>query len=247
MKIEKYRDLTLIDINENQSLVVSCDSSGGIGEKENDIIKTTPEVVGYFTTQVALMELISFGADPITIINTLSVEMDNTGKRILDGIKDVLNPLELDNDMIVTGSTEENFPVTVTGAGITVIGIINKNEWKRPKTSSGMIAVVVGLPKVGEEVLENKDKIMNIADLIRLKNSDYIDEILPVGSKGIVYELNEMASSNNISFTLEDEINIDLNKSGGPSTCVIVSIEEDKLEELKEDFYLPLNKIAEFV
>ena len=35
MKIRKHRDLTLIDINKDQILVVSCDSSGGIGNKEN--------------------------------------------------------------------------------------------------------------------------------------------------------------------------------------------------------------------
>lgn len=246
MKIEKYRDLSLIDINENQKLVVSCDSSGGIGEKENDIVKTSAEVVGYFSTQVALMENISFGAKPITIINTLSVEMNDTGKRILEGIKKALKPLDLDENIIITGSTEENFPVSVTGIGITVIAIIDKNDWKKPETNSGMLAVVVGLPKVGDEVLANKDKIMDISNLIKLKKKDYIGEILPVGSKGILYELKEMCTSSDLNFALEDDVDIDLNKSAGPSTCVIISIEEDKYEKLREEFNLPINKIARF-
>ena len=247
MKIEKYRDLSLIDINENQKLVVSCDSSGGIGEKENDIVKTSAEVVGYFSTHVALMENISFGAKPITIINTLSVEMNDTGKRILGGIKKALEPLDLDENIIITGSTEENFPVSVTGVGITVIGIIDKNDWKKPQTNSGMLAVVVGLPKVGDEVLANKDKIMDISNLIELKKKDYIGEILPVGSKGILYELKEMTTSSNLNFALEDDIGIDLNKSSGPSTCVIISIEEDKYEKLRDEFNLPINNIARFI
>lgn len=247
MKIERYRDLTLIDINENQCLVVSCDSSGGIGEKENDIVKAIPEVVGYFATQVALMELMAFGANPITVVNTLSVEMDNTGNRVLEGIKQALEPLDLDNEMLVTGSTEENFPVSVTGVGITVIGVINKNEWKKPQTQPGMMGVVVGLPKVGDEVLEDKNEVMDISKLIKLKKKGYIGEILPVGSKGVLYELNEMSNSNNINFILEDNINIDLNKSGGPSTCVILSIEYDKYEELNKEFSLPVNKIAKFI
>lgn len=247
MKIEKYRDLSLIDINEYQKLVVSCDSSGGIGEKENDVVKTTAEVVGYFSTQVALMENISFGAKPITIINTLSVEMNDTGKKVLDGIKRALDPLDLDEKIIITGSTEENFPVSVTGVGITVIGIIDKNDWKKPQTNPGMLAVVVGLPKVGDEVLANEDKIMDISNLIELKKKDYIGEILPVGSKGVLYELKEMSKSSNVNFVLEDDIDIDLNKSAGPSTCVIISIEDDKYEKLREELILPIKKIAKFI
>lgn len=246
MKIKKYRDLTVIDINEKQSLVVSCDSSGGIGEKENDVVKTTPEVVGYFATQVALMELLAFGADLITIVNTLSVEMDSTGEKIIEGIKEALNPLDLDDGMIVTGSTEENFPVSVTGVGITAIGIVDKGEWGKPRTESRMIAVLVGLPKVGDEVLKDKNEVMNISKLIDLKKKIYIGEILPVGSKGILYELEEMTKSNDLDFILEKNINVDLNKSGGPSTCVIVSIEKDKYEDLKKELALPVNKIALF-
>ncbi len=246
MKIKKYRDLTVIDINEKQSLVVSCDSSGGIGEKENDVVKTTPEVVGYFATQVALMELLAFGADLITIVNTLSVEMDSTGEKIIEGIKEALNPLDLDDGMIVTGSTEENFPVSVTGVGITAIGIVDKGEWEKPRTESRMIAVLVGLPKVGDEVLKDKNEVMNISKLIDLKKKIYIGEILPVGSKGILYELEEMTKSNDLDFILEKNINVDLNKSGGPSTCVIVSIEKDKYEDLKKELALPVNKIALF-
>lgn len=247
MKIEKYRDLTLIDINESQLLVISCDSSGGIGEKENDVVKTSPEIVGYFATQVAIMELISFGAKVITVVNTLSVEMDRTGKRILNGINKALKPLDLDNEIVVTGSTEENFPVSVTGVGITVIGVLNKKDWKKPITRPGMVAAVVGVPKLGDEVLEHRDEIMSISKTIELKEKEYIEEILPVGSKGILYELNEMANSNNIKFTLEDNVNIDLNKSAGPSTCVIVSLNESNYDRLKKESDLQVNKIAKFI
>ncbi len=33
MEIKKHRDLTLIDINKEQFIVISCDSLGGIGNK----------------------------------------------------------------------------------------------------------------------------------------------------------------------------------------------------------------------
>lgn len=248
MKIKKHRDLTLIDINEKQFLVISCDSLGGIGDKEHDMVKTSPEVSGYFTTQVALMELLAFGAKPITIVNTLSVEMEDTGRRIIEGIEKALEPLDFDISNLVTGSTEENIPVTTTGMGMTIIGIVNKDNWEKPITYPGLIAAVVGLPKVGNEVLADKGKtIMDIPKLLKLKEKEYIKEILPIGSKGILYELGEMARTNNIEFELEEDINIDLKKTGGPSTCVVVSMEEDKYEELKEEFSIPVNKIGKFL
>lgn len=246
MKIRKHRDLTLIDINDDQILVVSCDSSGGIGNKENDIVQAPPEIVGQLTTQVGLMEMLAFGASPITVVDTLSVEVEDTGRRILKGIKKALEPLDFDLDNVITGSTEENFPVTVTGIGITIIGIINKDNWKRPITERGLIAAVVGLPKIGYEVLEDEGSIMDVQKLLELKEKDYIKEILPVGSKGILHELEEMAKTNNINFSLEDKQLINLKKSSGPSTCVIISMEEKEYKNLKREFSIPVNRIASF-
>lgn len=248
MKITKHRDLTLVDINEDQMLVISCDSSGAIGNKEKDIVKVSPEVTGYYATQVSLMEILSFGAEPITIVNTLSVEMDDTGKKIINGIKKALEPLDFDMSSVITGSTEENFPVIQTGMGITIIGIVGKKNWERPYTQAGLLSAVVGIPKIGDEIIADKNStIMNISRLLELKEKEYIKEILPVGSKGILYELEEMAKTNNIDFRLEKNINIDLKKSAGPSTCVLVSIEEDKYEEFKNNFSIPVNKIGRFV
>lgn len=248
MQIRKYRDLTLIDINSDQIMVISCDSLGGIGNKEHDVVKTSPEISGYFTTQVALMELIAFGVKPITIVNTLSVEMEDTGKRIIDGIEKALKPLAFDTSNLITGSTEENIPVTTTGMGMTIVGIIEKDSWEKPTTYPGLMAAVVGLPKVGDQILADKGKtIMDISKLLKLMEKEYIKEILPVGSKGILYELNEMAKTNGVDFQLEKNIDVDLKTSGGPSTCVIISMEEDKYMELKEEFPIPINKIGKFI
>lgn len=247
MKVSKYRDLTLIDINKSQVLVISCDSSGGIGEKENDIVKTSPEIVGYFAAQVCMMEILSFGARPISVIDALSVEMEDTGRRIIEGIKEALEPLNLDIDNMLTGSTEENFPVSVTGIGITVIGIIDKKDIVFNKSKAGLRAVLVGVPKVGDEILKNRSDIMGIDKLLTLKEKKYIKEILPVGSKGIFYELEEMARTNKLEYTLEEEIEADIYKSSGPSTCVIVSLEEENIEKLEKDISLPVEILGKFI
>ncbi|EOD00391.1 AIR synthase related protein [Caldisalinibacter kiritimatiensis] len=248
MNVKKFRDLTFISINENQYIVISCDSSGGIGNKEKDIVKVSPEKLGYYTTNVALRELLAIKARPITIVNTLSVEMNNTGKKIIEGIKRAIEPLEYFEDIIITGSTEENFPVCQTGMGITVVGIIDKTQWKQPKTTKGSLAVVVGIPKVGEEVVHDKEKeTLTLEVLLQLCKETYIQEILPVGSKGILYELSEIARTNNLLYGINEDITLDLNKSAGPATCAIVTVEQKYYHNLKKKCSIPINIIGKFV
>lgn len=245
MKIYKFRDLTFIDINENQIMVIACDSSGAIGNKERDVVKVEPEILGYFTTQVALMEILAIGARPITIVNALSVEMNDTGERIIKGVKKALEPLKFPEAEIITGSTEENFPVCQTAMGITIIGMLDKKTWTRPKTVKDALAVVVGIPKIGNDVIKDGGKeILSIPYLLELKNNPKVHEILPVGSKGILYELKEMARTNKLAYCLDDNITLDIYISAGPATCAIISIDEKEYENLKYSFPIPMNKIG---
>ncbi|WP_352420201.1 AIR synthase related protein [Proteiniborus sp.] len=248
MNISKFRDLTFIDINNDQIMVIACDSAGAIGNKEMDIVKVEPDIVGYFTAQVALMEILAIGAEPITIVNTLSVEMDNTGKRIIEGIKRATEPLNFPNTEIITGSTEENFPAYQTGIGLTIIGIIEKKSWNPPKTIANTLAVVVGIPKVGNEVIKDKGReVLSIPHLLELKHNPDVYEILPVGSKGILHELKEMARTNGLGFCLDDEMSLDIEKSAGPATCAIISINEKEYNNLKNNFPIPVEKIGRFI
>ncbi len=245
MKVFRHRDLSIIDLNNKQRLVISCDSAGGIGDKEYDVVKTTPEIIGYYTTNVALMELISYGAKPISLVNNLSVEMDPAGRGIIRGIEKALEPIKFDSENFITGSTEENIPVTLTGLGITIIGIVDLSTWKEPRSYSGDLLAVVGIPKLGDEVLADEEKtIMNIERTLRLKKLDYINEILPVGSKGIRYELGELAKTNNLNFELKDNIDINIDVTAGPATCVIVSLDNEKLDSLKKDIDIPVNVLG---
>ncbi len=247
MKIKKLRDLTLITINDEQMLVIACDSCGAIGNKEMDIVKTTPDIVGYFTCRVPLAEVVAIGAEPISVINTLSVEMNDTGRGIIEGIKRAINPLGLPEDIIVTGSTEENFPVCQTGLGVTIVGMVEKDEWQEPITKAGYLAVVVGLPKVGNEVLDDNGRITISPNIIsELRKMEGIGEIVPVGSKGIIHEINEIARINNLSYKLNKELLVDINKSAGPATCAVITVERNRVEDLKCSCPVPVNVVGEF-
>lgn len=60
--------------------MVSCDSCGGIGEKELDILKVPHRLVGQLTARVALMEIICTGADPKIMTVAISAESEPTGR-----------------------------------------------------------------------------------------------------------------------------------------------------------------------
>ncbi|WFA10020.1 AIR synthase related protein [Tissierella sp. Yu-01] len=240
----KFRDLTIFDISPELRMVISCDSSGGIGDKERDVVKVDPEVLGYFTTQVALMELVATGSKPISIINTLGVEMNETGKRIIEGIKRAIKPLNMNEDIMITGSTEENIPVCQTSMGITIVGLIEKSKWRVIKAEKNDVVVAIGIPKVGNELASDMSEFFSLDLMLELINKPYVKDILPVGSKGIAYELGVMASTNGLKYELAEKIEMDINKTAGPATCALIAIDREGYEDLKESVSIPLNIIA---
>lgn len=93
---------------------------------------------------------------------------------------------------------------------------------------------MLGIPKVGMEVLnDEKNEIMSVNTFNQLYHNIKIQDMLPVGSKGIEYEALEMAKTNDLELSLDDRISVDLYKSGGPATCAVVAIEESYFEEFK--------------
>ncbi len=245
--IKKFRDMTLINMNDQHIITIACDSCGGIGDKEHDLIKVSPYITGYYTACVVLSETIALGAWPITIVNTLSVEMDDTGKTIMDGIGAALDEIGLDRETMLTGSTEENIPVTVTGLGMTVIGKIDNTHWTYPKAKAKNIAVVIGLPKVGDQVVQDQGEIMNLSTMIKLRKTNFIQDILPVGSKGIGYEASEMARTAGLTFCPNEQIAIDMKQSAGPATCAVVAMEHGYLNTLIEQLELPVHVVGNFI
>jgi len=245
VKSEKYRDLTLLHINAECSLVIACDSCGGIGSKELDVVKVDPEVVGYFTAAVVLCELLAFRAIPQTFINNFCVEMNPTGKRILVGIKEAIEETGLDSNHLLTGSTEENIPVMQTGIGLTCIGIVDSKSWIKPKTKLGDELFAIGIPKVGTEV-EKTEEMSNLKIISQINNNMGIHEILPVGSKGIDYEVSELCRCNKLAFSYTENIPLDIKKSAGPVTCVLVSGKKDIIVKILEHLGATYNYLGKF-
>lgn len=235
----KFRDLTILEISNDKLMVIACDSAGGIGHKEMDMVKVCPETIGFYTTQGPLMELLAVGAKPICIVDNLGVEMDDSGQRLLKGVRKALEPLGQE-DILITGSTEENIPVVQTFIGITIIGTMDKSRLLIKKPKSGDILIAVGIPLVGHELVNYLGETFNSRILLELLEKSYIKDILPVGSKGVLHETGILASTHDLNYVLEDNIAIDIKKSAGPSTCGIIAMDKDYYEELKQEISIPL-------
>ncbi|PGM57616.1 hypothetical protein [Bacillus sp. AFS053548] len=256
MQISKYRDLTLMHIDENRYFTIACDSCGGIGMSELDFIKVDEEIVGYLTAKLCLVETLAFRAKPTVLINTLCVEMNGRGKRIINGIEKAIKEYNKANfyednlEINITGSTEENIPTKQTGLGITLMGEIY-NPFNRKEAISGDRVILIGYPKVGNEVLEdlneNKNEIINFNSLKQLTNCEYVSDLLPIGSKGVQYEMNQLMETNNIDINLVNQSSIPLHKSAGPATCALAIIKKDAIERLKRQILQPITLLGEIV
>jgi hypothetical protein len=245
-QLKTDRDILLFEFPNNQLLVVACDSSGGIGPKPLDKLKVTGFILGKFTARSALMEVLSAGATPICIVDALGVEPAPLGAEILAGIREEAAFAGLDPDLAVTGSTEKNIIVEQTGMGVTVIGTCPKDQLNLGVSKPDDLVVAIGLPCVGDQVLPaaSMGKIAETTDLLELLNLDFIHEIIPVGSTGVLHELQTLTQASELNYKLTEQTAVDIHKSAGPSTVLLATLPKDKLAALQKSTKKPVNQVA---
>lgn len=230
----KGRDVEVSFINEEQCVVIACDSCGAIGLKEMDMVKINPSTVGKLTAKVALMEVISVGAIPKMLSVAICNEPSPTGDSILNGVRQQLKEVHSNycdfNDQIpIAISTEKNIITSQTSLGITVVGLCKKNNLRISASKIDDFVYCIGKPKVGNEITEEFDtEIASITHIRELQKNNKVHDIVPVGSQGVLKEVEMLASNSNLKFALEltsDEL--DIYKTAGPSTCIIFTTQED--------------------
>ena len=247
--VESIRDLLIFEFPSKKKLVVGCDSAGGIGPKPLDKIKVDGYTLGKFTARVTLMEVLATGAKPFCIIDTLSVELEPTGLEILEGIKEEAIKAGLDPESAITGGSEKNFKVEQTGIGVTVIGLAKNEDLRIGISQPNNIIVAIGIPCVGNEVIsaEERNEIADLTDLRNLLNCEFINEIIPVGSEGIGFEIQVLAKSSNLNYKLVNQSKLDLKKSAGPATVILASLNRSKLDELETLITKPVKIVAQLL
>ncbi|WP_339215674.1 hypothetical protein [Solibacillus sp. FSL W8-0372] len=217
-----------IEVN---GLIVTIDNSGCIGTKEHDLVKVPNEITAYFTARTAILEQLCAGAIPVQLLMA-NFSGDNVWNEYAEGFKKAFNEMAL-NMPPLTGSSETNFSALQSAVSLTIIG---EKQFSGDRTNC--LYYIVGEPLVGNDVVENFDKIANLKELFEGLQSGIIEAIWPTGSKGIGTEIKRFIGE-------EYSAAINLEASAGPSCAVLVAVKKEYEETFKKNMTAPLTEIVE--
>lgn len=232
LPVSSIRDLTLLGIDDERVLIVACDSVGSIGPKPDDSYPASATIVAHFAVRVPLLELIAAGGTPEVIVDALSVELDPTGAEMIEEIRRIAASVFLGPER-VTGSTEDNVASLATGIGITIIGSAIRSELRPGTSHPDDIVLCLGQPTSAphDEVVMNDPRMLSLTSLTAVLGIDGVHDALPVGSKGVGHELAELARTSGLTVA-HAEHGLDATKSGGPASCVLVSVAESAIDRV---------------
>jgi selenophosphate synthetase-related protein len=242
-------DVSILKVPTGHAIVAGSTSSGAVGPKIMDKIKVDGRILGKFLARVALMDVIATGAFPLLLSVTLGVEKEPTGNEIIEGIRRETRNVGLDPNQVIMENTEDNFETVQTGAGLTVVGFANEDELRLGKTKPGDLIAAIGKPKVGDEVIlaEAKGEIADLKNINQLVQKKYVHDIAPVGTFGIANEAKMMAYGVGRQLKLAEVQGLDFDKSAGPATVVLVTVDKEKLEDLISLIHKPVNVVGEIL
>lgn len=161
-------------------LVITVDNSVAIGEKPLDAVQAPYDIVSAFTMRVIVLEQLCANGqiEYITMGNGAGADAYDgylAGiQRVFDDIGELLPPLAV--------STETNMPTQQSALTVTAIGK------QQPARTKGTYRYIIGMPHVGQSVLQHPHEIAPLAELYALWQSGVITHIWPTGSKGIAVE-----------------------------------------------------------
>jgi hypothetical protein len=240
--VRPFRDLLLMREGA-LVLVIACDSNAGIGDRPGDVLRQPARLTGFAAAKVPLMEVLAAGASPVVLVNNLSCSLSDSGGEVVAGIQDCLRLC--DQHPVITGSDETNIPTTQSGVGITVIGVSEADSLLLGRANARDRVVLVGQPMDGLRVRyeENGPEVVTPADVSTLVSSGLVHEVLPVGSKGIGYEADQLARTAQLNFQAGTS-DVDLSLSAGSSTCVLVSCSDEAIPEISKLIAHPLTVVG---
>ena len=248
-RVQTLRDLIVLGDGDG-GLVVACDSIGGIGPKPADTVSTSAAIVGHFAARVPLLEVMCAGAEPVVIVNTLCVEQDPTGREMIGAIREIAEQAGVVPEA-VTGSTEENVITQATGIGITVIGRLGPDGLRAGNARPGDVVLCAGFPRSAphDEVYPGHPDQVAISDVRAVLGSGLVHDALPVGSKGLAWEVPQLAASAGLAVRWRADQPIPIDRSAGPSSCVLLACDPADEDAVRSHFpgRLPVHAVADLV
>ena len=224
------RDGTVIGLG-NETLIITSDNSGAIGMKEQDQVTVPYDVVAYYAFRVAVMENIALGGMPVSVVMH-NFCGDREWEELVSGVERGKRELGFDHEITITGSSETNMPLLQSAVGVVVIGK-QDHELMEVRLDDATNFAVIGKPLVGEEVVKEASEVAPLELFRWISEQKGVQAVLPVGSKGILYELDELVDGMEVVERMV-QTDVDLHKSSGPATCFIVAYERTVEEQLLE-------------
>lgn len=211
-------------------LIVTIDNSGCIGEKPQDEVQVPHHVTGYFTARTAILEQWCAGAMPVQLV-VANFSGDEAWQSYINGFQQVFH--EINEPMPpVTGSSESNFQSLQSAVSLTMLG---KKMFVGNRENCQYF--VVGEPLVGDEVVNNPQKIAPLGELYKALKRGLIEAVWPTGSKGIGTEIERFIGSHAY------EVALPLQKSSGPSCAVLVAVREEMVTHFMKQMTAPITAI----
>jgi len=235
------RDVLFLPLNNEKEIVISTDCSGAIGEKAGDEVYAPDRIVAYFSMRVAMMELMAVGGSASAVILS-NFTGDQAWSEYMEGIQQVFTELEI-SPLPVIGSSETNMSLLQSAVGLTVLGGIYKERKRIKRTPADACFAVIGEPLVGAPVLTEKERVAPLSLFRKLLEIAEIYEVVPIGSKGILYEFGQLLKDNNLS-DCNVHCFLDLYKSSGPATCFLISYSksaEEMIQQVAGRYYYNLH------
>lgn len=232
------RDCLVIPLGTDE-LILACDSLGGIGPKEGDVLSVPLEISARFTARVALAEVLAACGEPLALSVTLSIEPHPWLEEVKRGILQELRAIGKEGIPLLF-SSEKNISTTATGLGVTVCG----KRFRTPPELREGILYALGVPSSGSAVLRNQDVLADLTDILHIQ--DFLPEapILPTGSRGIFCEALAFVQGTSFVLTLNPDPPFSLYTSCGPATVLLFATPQG-IEELKPHFAKPLWVVGE--
>lgn len=204
--------------------VITSDNSAAIGEKPQDAVTAPDRLTAKFAARVALLEQWAAGSEPeVILLHNFSGKAQ--WNRYVEGITEQFKEIGLETPQLA-GSSETNMPTLQSGVAVTMLG-----RQKRELPAEGLQWFIYGKPLVGPDVLDKREQIADVKKIYDALNKGIIEQIWPVGSKGIASEAERLLGR---KLTLSAEV--DLEVSGGPASCVLIGVRLEQIESMKQHF-----------
>lgn len=232
-EVRTVRDLLVID--EPGSIVLACDSVGGIGPKEHDSFPAAAWTTAHFATRVPLLEVICAGAQPLAVINALCIAADETGREMIDAVRALAAEAGVPAHA-VSGSTEDNVHTTATGIGVTVLGQLTAATERRSRADD--VVLCAGLPRSAPQhtLHPGHPDVVPIREVQAAVATGLAHDALPVGSKGLIWEVQQLAETSDLAVRWDPDSPVDAHASAGPSSCVLLSCSATAADRLRATF-----------